>query len=126
MFQEYDANVTPTFSILSFNVRCKDEAFIENQNEVANVILKDLPDIVFLTEFELSYANSLDAKLRESKYQRFYIKGSNSCFYSKFPIKKVEEINTIPEKGNHCFIIKANVCIQCKQASSPDVGILDW
>lgn len=106
--------VKESVSFLSFNVRSSDSNFNQNQISIGQLIIDENPDVVYLCEFSLSRSIRLDSLLCSFGYERSYISGTNSIFYSKLSIEKVEEIVSDANEGVHSYITKAyaNYCNQ--------------
>lgn len=69
-------------SVMCYNVKCSDCLYKENQTEIAKLILRESPDIVFLCEFNLSKSKKLDSIILQSGvYKQYYRSKSNSIFY---------------------------------------------
>ena len=49
------------FSVLCYNVKCSGVDYLENQIEIANMIIKESPDVVYLCEFNRSVSKGLDS-----------------------------------------------------------------
>ena len=114
-------------SVMCYNVKCRDRFYKENQIEIAKLILRESPDIVFLCEFNLSKSKKLDSIMRQSgEYKQYYRSKSNCIFYSKYEIDSIMGIDTQTSKGKsaknnivHVFYPKGIVTIVgCHLSSS--------
>jgi len=79
---------------MTFNINSTKESIVDKVSKLSHLIVKESPDIVFLSE--LSYANKpyLDSILvKHYPYHRMY---DWHCFYSKYPLSKKIEL-----KNNH-------------------------
>ena len=87
-------------SVMCYNVKCSDSLYKENQIEIAKLILRESPDIVFLCEFHRSRSKKLDSIMRQSgEYKQYYRSKSNCVFYSKYEIDSIKGIETHTSKG---------------------------
>ena len=114
-------------SVMCYNVKCSDSLYKENQIEIAKLILRESPDIVFLCEFHRSKSKKLDSIMRQSgEYKQYYRSKSNCVFYSKYEIDSIKGIETHTSKGKsaknnivHVFYPKGIVTIVgCHLSSS--------
>ena len=114
-------------SVMCYNVKCSDSLYKENQIEIAKLILKESPDVVFLCEFHRSKSKDLDSIMRQSgEYKQCYRSKSNCVFYSKYEIDSIKGIDTQTSKGKsaknnivHVFCSKGIVTIVgCHLSSS--------
>ena len=114
-------------SVMCYNVKCSDCLYKENQTEIAKLILKESPDIVFLCEFHRSKSKKLDSIILQSGvYKQYYRSKSNCIFYSKYEIDSIKGIETQTSKGKsaknnivHVFYPKGIVTIVgCHLSSS--------
>lgn len=88
------------FSVMCYNVKCSDILYRDNQVEIAKLILRESPDIVFLCEFNLSKSKKLDSIMLESReYKQYYRSKSNCIFYSKYEIDSINGIDTQTTSG---------------------------
>ncbi len=88
------------FSIMCYNVKCSDGLYKENQIEIAKLIIKESPDVVFLCEFHRSKSKGLDSIIRQSgEYKQYYRSKSNCIFYSKYKIDSIKGIDTQTSNG---------------------------
>lgn len=93
-------SIESDISVLCYNVRCSDEAYQTNQIGIASEILAELPDVVFLCEFNRSVSKKLDSLIiKRGGYKSYYRSGSNCIFYSKFNIDSIAGIDTETSKG---------------------------
>ena len=118
---------TPDLSVMCYNVKCRDSLYKDNQMEIAKLILRESPDVVFLCEFNLSGSEKLDSIMRQSReYKQYYRSKSNCVFYSKYEIDSIKGIETQTSKGKsaknnivHVFYPKGIVTIVgCHLSSS--------
>ena len=92
------------FSVLCYNVKCSDKHYADNQKHIANLILKESPDLVFLCEFHRSVSKTLDSMVTHiGNYKGYYRSKSNCIFYSKFDIDSVASINTYTSAGKRAI-----------------------
>ena len=114
-------------SVMCYNVKCRDRFYKENQIEIAKLILRESPDIVFLCEFNLSKSKKLDSIILQSGvYKQYYRSKSNCVFYSKYEIDSIKGFETHTSKGKsaknnivHVFCSKGIVTIVgCHLSSS--------
>lgn len=83
------------FSVLCYNVKCSDVGYRENQIDIANMIIKESPDVVYLCEFNRSVSKGLDSlMINQGGYKSIYKKGANCIFYSKYDLDSIIGINT--------------------------------
>ena len=88
-----------TFTVMCYNVKCSDSLYRNNQVKIANVILAELPDIVFLCEFNKFVSRQLDSIMTSrGGYRAFYRSGMNGIFYSRYAI---DSISSIPYSASH-------------------------
>ena len=88
------------FSIMCYNVKCSDGLYKKNQIEIAKLIIKESPDVVFLCEFHRSKSRELDSIICQSgEYKQYYRSKSNCIFYSKFAIDSINGIDTQTTNG---------------------------
>lgn len=93
-------SIESDISVLCYNVRCSDEAYQINQIGIASEILAELPDVVFLCEFNRSVSKSLDSMMiKRGGYKSYYRSGANCIFYSKYDIDSISAIDTWTSKG---------------------------
>ena len=91
-----------TFSILCYNVKCSDDNYFENQIKIANEIIKESPDVLFLCEFNRSISLRLDSIMKNrGRYRQYYRSGANCVFYSKYEIDSIVGINTAVSSGRN-------------------------
>ena len=97
------ASDTPShndFSVLCYNVKCSDEGYQENQIGIANEIIAESPDVVFLCEFNRSVSKDLDSLMTQrGGYKSYCRSGSNCIFYSRFDIDSIVGIDSGTSKG---------------------------
>ncbi len=95
-----DKDCQSDFSIMCYNVKCRDSHYKDNQIEIAKQILKESPDVVFLCEFHRSKSRELDSIMRQSgEYKQYYRSKSNCIFYSKYDIDSIKGIDTQTTNG---------------------------
>ena len=88
------------FSVMCYNVRCRDDFYKDNQIKIAKQILRESPDVVFLCEFHLSKSRKLDSIMQQyGKYKQYYRSKSNCIFYSKYEIDNIKGIDTQTTNG---------------------------
>lgn len=98
------------FSVLCYNVKCSDEDYKVNQTGIANEIIKEKPDVVFLCEFNRSVSKGLDSLMRErGGYKSNYRSGANCIFYSKYDIDSILGIDTESSSGRKALNNRINV-----------------
>lgn len=74
-------------SVMCYNVKCRDSLYKDNQMEIAKLILKESPDVVFLCEFHRSKSKKLDSIMRQSgEYKRFRLR-LDHILYDKSRLK---------------------------------------
>lgn len=94
------ASAISDISVLCYNVRCSGDDYQENQIGMANKIISELPDVVFLCEFNRSVSKGLDSIMTQrGGYKSYYRSGANCIFYSKFDIDSIVGIDTGTSKG---------------------------
>ena len=124
---------TPDLSVMCYNVKCRDSLYKDNQMEIAKLILRESPDVVFLCEFNLSGSEKLDSIMRQSgEYKQYYRSKSNCVFYSKYEIDSIKGIDTQTTKGKsaknnivHVFCSKGIVTIVGCHLSSSRKDIIE-
>ena len=124
---------TPDLSVMCYNVKCRDSLYKDNQMEIAKLILRESPDVVFLCEFNLSGSEKLDSIMRQSReYKQYYRSKSNCVFYSKYEIDSIKGIDTQTTKGKsaknnivHVFHPKGIVTIVGCHLSSSRKDIIE-
>lgn len=99
-----------SMKVLTWNVKCHDENYAHNQKFIAENILSENPDIVFLCEFALSKSEQIDSLLTPT-YNRYYISGTNGVFYSKCRIEELREVNHQYQTGKHSLNIIADAIV---------------
>lgn len=98
------------FSVICYNVKCSDEDYQENQRCIANEIIAESPDVVFLCEFNRSLSKGLDSLMRErGRYKGYYRSGANCILYSKFDIDSIAGIDTGTSKGKKALNNRVHV-----------------
>lgn len=114
-------------AVLCYNVKCSGVEYANNQEAIANQILQESPDIVFLCEFHLSVSKKLDSIMTHKReYKSYYRSKSNCIFYSKFEIDSIASIDTYTSSGKraknnivHVFTPKGTLAIVgCHLSSS--------
>lgn len=92
--------VDSDISVLCYNVKCSDDGFKINQTAIANEIIAEWPDVVFLCELNRSVGRGLDSLMTQrGGYKSYYRSGANCIFYSKFDIDSIVGIDTGTSKG---------------------------
>ena len=92
------------FSVLCYNVKCSDQNYKENQIGIANEIMTESPDIVFLCEFKRPVSNFLDSLMTQrGGYKGYYKSGTNCIFYSRYDIDSIVGIDTGTSSGNNAL-----------------------
>lgn len=94
--------------VLCYNVRSLDSLYEQNQLLIAETILKENPDIVFLCEFYLSKNRKLDSLLAKD-YRRYYKSGTICAFYSKYEMDSITEVFPSWHKRRHSQTVKGRV-----------------
>ena len=95
-----DKDCQSDFSIMCYNVKCSDSHYKDNQVGIAEIILRESPDVVFLCEYELSKSEGLDSIILQSgEYKQYYRSKSNGVFYSKYEIDSIIGIKTLTSSG---------------------------
>lgn len=77
--------------VLCYNVHSLDSSFRQNQLGIADIIIKENPDIVFLCEYYPSRSEKLDSILTK-KYRRYYKTRTFGVFYSKYEMDSIAEV----------------------------------
>lgn len=96
--------------VLTWNVKCHDENYARNQKLIAENILSENPDIIFLCEFALSKSQQIDSLLTTT-YNRYYISGTNGVFYSKYQIEGLREVIHQYQVGKHNLNVIADAIV---------------
>ena len=105
-----DAPSHSDFSVMCYNVKCSDEDYQENQSDIANEIIAESPDVVFLCEFNRSVSKGLDSLMREwGRYKSYYKSGTNCIFYSKYDIDSIAGIDTETSSGKKALNNRVHV-----------------
>ena len=97
--------------VLCYNVRCLDSLYPKNEIKIAQQILAETPDVVFLCEFTQHRNRRLDSILIKNAYLKYYKRGTNCAFYSKYEIDRVKSIitNNLKRKYSLNIMVHANV-----------------
>ena len=91
-----------TFKVLCYNVKCSDDDYFKTQINIADEIIKESPDLVFLCEFNRSISLRLDSIMKnKGHYKQYYRSGANCVFYSKYEIDTIVGINTSVLSGRN-------------------------
>ena len=77
--------------VLCYNVHSLDSSFGHNQLGIADRIIKENPDIVFLCEYYPSRSKKLDSILTK-EYRRYYKTRTFGVFYSKYEMDSIAEV----------------------------------
>ena len=101
-------SVPSDFKVLCYNIHSLDTAFSQKQLGVANNILKENPDVVFLCEFYPSKNRKLDSLLRK-EYKRYRKSGTRCVFYSRYKIDNITEEFPKWYDRRHSQTVKARV-----------------
>ena len=97
--------------VLCYNVCCLDSLYPNNEIKIAQQILAETPDVVFLCEFTQHRNHRLDSILKNNAYLKYYKRGTNCVFYSKYEIDSVKSIitNNLKRKYSLNIMVHANV-----------------
>lgn len=101
-------SVSSDLKVLCYNVRSLDSLYSQNQLGIAEIILKENPDIVFLCEFYLKRNKKLDSLLTK-EYRRYYKSGTICVFYSKYEMDSIMEVFPSRYKRRHSQTVKTHV-----------------
>ena len=100
-------------TVLAYNVHGSENGYREKQVDIANIILTESPDVVFLTEFFLYKNQILDSILtKENCYARYYQKGTYGVFYSKYDIDSVVGIFSPTSNNKYSLTNKVHVFME--------------
>ena len=94
--------------VLCYNVRSLDSFYGLNQLHIAESILKESPDIVFICEYFLSKSKKLDSLLSKV-YKRNYESGTICVFYSKYEMDSIMEVFPSWYGRRHSQTVKTHV-----------------
>lgn len=94
--------------VLCYNVHSLNPSFDQNQLGIADRILKESPDIVFLSEYYPSRSEKLDSILTK-EYGRYYKPRSFGVFYSKYEMDSITEMFPEWYRKSSSQTIKAHV-----------------
>lgn len=94
--------------VLCYNVRSLDSLYGQNQLGIAETILKESPDLVFLCEFHLYKSRQLDS-IFTKKYRRYYKSGTLGVFYSKYEMDNITEVFSSWYGRRHSQTVKTHV-----------------
>lgn len=102
-----------TFSVLSYNVKCSSDNYYKNQIEIANEIIAESPDLIFLCEYSRSASSKLDSVLKhEGHYSQYYRSGMNSVFFCNEKIDSIIGIDTGISVGRNALNNKIHLILQ--------------
>lgn len=98
-FRYFNKKKSGEITVLVYNVHGFDEEYCDKQVDIAQTIISESPDVVFLCEFPLYKSFVLDSILtKDYEYTQYYQDGTFSVFYSKFKIDSVAHINSLSSK----------------------------
>lgn len=103
--------------VLSYNVCCLDSLYPNNEIKIAQQILADTPDVIFLCEFTQHRNHRLDSILKNNAYLKYYKRGTNCVFYSKYEIDSVKSIITNNLKRKYSLNAMVHVDVNDKRVT---------
>ncbi len=101
--------------VLSYNVCCLDSLYPKNEIKIAQQILAEDPDVIYLCEFALFRNRSLDSLLVKNAYLKYYKRGTNCVFYSKYEIDSIKSIITKNLKRRYSLNAMVHVDVNGKR-----------
>lgn len=114
-FLEYSDSTYSSIKVLTFNINGSE---IDDDNEIEklfNLIVMQKADVLFLAEDFEPVGEKLNARLTNVyQYSTYYQKMDwrGHCFYSKYPLGKVDHIDIQSNRFSYCF--------HCKMAYGQD------
>lgn len=97
-------------TVLCYNVKCKRKGYDRYQMKIADIVLRESPDVVFFCEFTKSDSKYLDSTMTmKGNFHRSYRTGANGVFYSKYEIDTLAAIDVGTSKGKFAINNMAHV-----------------
>lgn len=97
------------FKVLCYNVKSSSNDYMKFQLRIAEEIINEHPDLVYLCEFEYSRSKVLDSVMTNQMYNRILHKGTHCVFYSRFETDSIVCIPTDEKHRNQSLINKIRI-----------------
>ena len=101
--------------LLCYNVCCLDSLYPNNEIKIAQQILAENPDVIYLCEFSLHRNRRLDSLMVKNAYLKYYKSGTNCVFYSKYEIDSIKSIITNDLKRRYSLNAMVHVDVNGKR-----------
>ena len=105
-------DVRADLKVLCYNVRSSDSLFFQRQKMMAESLIAESADVVFLCEFAMWRGKQLDSIMtNKGSYKRYYKSGTNCVYYSKFPLDTIRPVYSNPIHPKRTLTNRVNVMV---------------